>query len=166
MYAFLPSLSWLPLIELVGFFVIGGKIGFLWSLLWLMGATMFGFWLLKEGGLKALMRRPGQENEFFAAQDAFDSLCFMIAALLLIVPGFISDFIAIPFLLAPFRHWLFGHSKKDGSYMRRFTRDSGGFREWTYTKTTTTSTGEAPRNQTVIDGDFKRIDDKDQISKD
>lgn len=163
MFKFSSPLSLLPLIELIGFFVIGGKIGFFASLLWLILATMLGFWLLMHGGLIALQRGAQDEDGLFKAQDAFDSLCILIAALLLIVPGFISDFIAIPFILAPFRHWLFGRSRDKDSFMRRFTQQSRGFREWTYTKT-----GEgkpAPGSNTTIEGDFRRVDDTDKLSE-
>lgn len=162
MYAFLPSLSWLPLIELIGFIVIGGKIGFLASLLWLMASTALGFWLLREWGMKALMRTAEDEDGFFAEQSAFDSLCMLIAALLLILPGFISDFLAVPFILAPFRHWLFALSRRDGSFMRRFTRKSRDFRQWTYTRTSQTQDGTTrqTRTTTIIDGEYKRLDDR------
>ncbi len=152
------------MIELIGFFVIGGNIGFLLSVLWLISATSFGFWLLQQGGMRALSRKADDENEFFAVQEAFDSLCMMIAALLLIFPGFISDFIAIPFVLAPFRHWLFGYTKnKPDSYMHKFTRQSRNFRQWTYSHTQ--STTEAKPATTTIEGEFKRVDDTDHISK-
>lgn len=165
MYKLFAPLSWLPLIELIGFFVIGGKIGFFLSLLWLIGSTMLGFWLLMHGGMLAMARAGEQENELFAAQEAFDSLCLLIAALLLIVPGFISDFIAIPFILAPFRHWLFGRSKREDSFMRRFTRQSRDFRQWTYTKTRTTGDAAAPAPSQTIEGEFRRVDDTDQLPK-
>ncbi len=158
-------LAWLPVIELVGFFVIGGKIGFFLSLLWLMGATMLGFWLLKQGGLKALKRAGEQDNEFFAVEEAFDSLCLMIAALLLLMPGFISDFIAIPFVLAPVRHWLFGRTKANpDSFLHRFTKQSRGFREWTQ-KQGQGQDKKPPGASTVIEGEFTVVDDTERLPK-
>jgi UPF0716 family protein affecting phage T7 exclusion len=152
----LSRLAYLPLIELIGFFVIGGRIGFFNSVLWIICATAFGFHLLKTGALKAMQSPDGDDN-LFALRDGFDSLCILIAALLLIFPGFVSDIIAIPFLAAPVRSWLFGHSQKNpDSYMHTFTRESREFREWTYTKTNPPGDANAP----LIDGEFKRMDDE------
>ncbi|HYD18291.1 MAG TPA: FxsA family protein [Patescibacteria group bacterium] len=154
MYRFLGPLKYLPLLELIGLFAIGGRVGFFGSLVWLAGATMLGFHLLKNGGFSALSEKT---DRFFAAQEGFDKLCVLIAALLLIFPGFISDFLAIPFLLAPARHYLFRQSQKDpNGFMHQFTRDSAEFREWTYKKTATGDRPEPP----VIEGEFRRMDDE------
>jgi UPF0716 protein FxsA len=106
-------LLFLPVLEVIGFFAVVAHIGFLLSMLWLFGSTMLGMYLLRTGGLTALRRAKEKSDDVFQLEDAFDSLCTLIAALLLIFPGFISDFIAVPFLLAPFRHWLFGRAKTD-----------------------------------------------------
>lgn len=152
----LSRIAYLPLIELIGLFVIGGRIGFLNSILWIICATMLGFHLLKTGGMKA-MHTEGGDDKLFALREGFDSLCILIAALLLIFPGFVSDIIAMPFLLAPVRTWLFGHSQKHpDSYIHTFTRDSREFREWTYTKTNPPGDANAP----LIEGEFKRMDDE------
>lgn len=157
MYMFLSPLAFLPLIEIIGLFVIGGEIGFLWSVIWLVGATMLGFRLLR---MSVLVPLPEEEDGFFAAREAFDSLCLMIAGLLLIFPGFVSDFFAVPFILSPFRHWLFGRAKDKDSFMRRFTKQSRGFRQWTYAHTR--RNGESERRETVIEGEFRRVDDEDE----
>lgn len=161
----LSPFAWLWIIELLGFIVIGGKIGFFLSLLWLIGATWLGFRLLAWGGMKALEKGAADEDGFFAAQDAFDSLCLMIAAILLLIPGFVSDIVAIPFLVGPFRSWLFSLSRKQDSFMRKFTRESRTVREWTYTHTQRQrAEQEKPGANTTIEGDFRRVDDpKDQL---
>lgn len=148
MYIFFMPLLLLPLIEIIGFLTIGAHIGFLWSVLWLTGSTMLGFYLLGTGGSVAWRRSRNGSEDPFVLQDAFDSLCVLIAALLLIFPGFISDFIAIPFLLAPVRHWLFGRAKSDpDSFMRR------GYRSWNETRAKST-------NQTIIEGEYRKIDEQ------
>ena len=149
MYIFFMPLLFLPLIEIIGFLTIGAHIGFIWSLIWLTGSTMLGFYLLRTGGSVAWRRARTKDDDLFAIQDAFDSLCVLIAALLLIFPGFISDFIAVPFLLAPVRHWLFGRAKSDpDSFMRR------GYRSWSETKPRGTPT------QTTIEGEYRKIDEQ------
>jgi UPF0716 protein FxsA len=137
----------LPLIEIAGFVAIGGRMGVFLTMLWLAGATMAGIYLLRLGGSRAWGRARNGNDEFFAIQDAFDSLCLLIAALLLIFPGFISDFIAIPFLISPFRHWLFGHTKR---HPDNFVRRS---------YTTWTATRPGAKGETVIEGEFRRIEE-------
>ena len=146
----------LPVLEIIGFVVIGGHIGLGWTLLWLLADTIAGVHLLKLAGSGAMLRpRPGGDDELFQVEDAFDSLCLMIAGLLLLFPGFISDFFALPFLFPPVRHWLFGRSRGNpDSFMRRFTRDTEGFRTWTYTRTTR---GDGPGHET-IEAEFHRIE--------
>lgn len=163
MYTFSTPLAWLPLIELIVFIMVCGEIGFLAALLWIVVSFMFGIWLLKHSGLKALSSTAEEEDALFAVQDAFDSLCLMFAALLLMLPGFVSDFMAIPLLLPPARHWLFKRSKDNpDGFMHKFTKQSHGFRQWTYTRTT----GERPGSSTVIEGEYTRVDDAERLPKD
>lgn len=145
----------LPFFEIIGFIVIGGKIGLLDSLLWMLVATIGGFYLLQAGGFRTLRRAQNNTNEdFFNAQDLFDDLCLVIAALLLIFPGFVSDFFAVPFLIAPLRHWLFGRAKNNpNSMFRRFVKRGQGY-TYTYTRKTT----KTPHSETTIEGEFKQID--------
>lgn len=107
-YLFLPILL-LPFAEIAGFVVIGGRIGLGASLLWLVSATSLGFYILRTKGFASW----GQAQKMATAENwsfgraLSDSFCYLIGAILLIFPGFISDFIAIPFLIAPLRH-IFG----------------------------------------------------------
>jgi UPF0716 protein FxsA len=156
MYIFFAPLLFLPLIEIIGFVSIGARIGFFGSLLWLGCSTMLGFHLLSTGGLGAWARARDRSDDTFMIQDAFDSLCALIAAVLLIFPGFISDFIAVPFLLAPFRHWLFGRSKAKDSFMRR------SYSSWTSTRKTDAD-GNSTSSETIIEGEFRRVDDNPKL---
>lgn len=144
MYIFFWPLLFLPVVEIIGFFTIGAGLGLGLSLLWLFSTAWFGFHLLKSRGKSAWARaEKAQESEVFARQDLFDGICIFIASLLLIFPGFISDFIAVPFLAGPMRHWLFDALRKnpDGA-VRKFTRRAAATRTIT------------------IEGEYKRMDDE------
>lgn len=154
MYKFFMFLLFLPVLEVIGFFAVVAHIGFLSSMLWLFCSTTLGMYLLQTGGFSTLRRAKDNGDDVFQLEDAFDSLCTLIAALLLIFPGFISDFIAVPFLLAPFRHWLFGRAKSDpDSFMR------AGYQRWSGAG----KRGNSPATPTVIEGEFKRMDDHPQL---
>lgn len=138
------SLLLLPFAEIIGFVTIGGEIGLGSTILWLIASTFFGFRLLRANAWSKLSR-SGQQD-FFAVADLFNGLSTVIAGILLVFPGFISDFIAIPFLLAPCRQWMFSSMKDNPqSFARRQADDL-----WE-------KHGHA-RNIT-IEGDFKKVDD-------
>jgi UPF0716 protein FxsA len=122
MHALLTPLMFLPLFEIIGFVVIGGEIGVAGTLLWLLGSTMLGLWLLQGRG-KTWSQVQAPDDEFFAIQELFDSLCLMLAGLLLVFPGFISDFLAVPLVISPLRHWLFRRLRDnpDGFIRRTFS---------------------------------------------
>jgi UPF0716 protein FxsA len=140
-FLFLPLL-FLPFLEIAGFVVIGGQIGLAATFLWLVASTLLGFYVLQAYGAGAWTRaRSGSGGDAFTAYDLFDGLCWLIAGILLVFPGFISDFLSIPFIIAPCRHWLFRRMKDNpGVFVRTHTRSNPD-------KTTT-----------IIDGEFRRTD--------
>lgn len=131
----------LPVIELVGFFVIGAKIGLARSVLWLIAATTAGVMVIKSAGTQSWTRMR-QGEDALVVPDLFDALCRLLAGVLLAFPGFISDFIALLFLMPILRHAIF-----------RFTQ------------TAPVNKNEAPSqpphtsgNSTIIDGEYRRLD--------
>ncbi len=124
----------LPLIEIAGFIVIGGRIGVGWSLLWVIADIVLGFTLLSTLGGNAL-RKAGKSAEAGAPpfEEMFDGICIIVGALLLIFPGFISDFLALPLLIPPVRHWLFLFLKnKHADILSEVGKTSQGFSYWYY----------------------------------
>jgi|GEM_PF-533180 UPF0716 protein FxsA len=151
---FFPILL-LPLFEIIGFVVIGGEIGLGLTLLWLLGATMLGLWLLRGRGAETLarVRKPqnADENPFFAIREVFDTLCLFLAGVLFVFPGFISDFIAIPLLIAPLRHffWRRLRDNPDGFIYRTFAAEMQGRNpRGGYTETT------------IIEGEFTTVNEE------
>jgi UPF0716 protein FxsA len=138
--------------EIAGFVVIGGKVGLGLTILWLFGAGLLGSFLLHHNGFSTFKKvQISNEEELFTSQDLFDAICYFIAALLLIFPGFISDFIAIPFLIAPLRRWM----------MRYFQLNKPGFattivresRQFRYTR---------QGDDSIIEGEYKKIEQNDE----
>lgn len=158
MINFLSPLTLLPLAELLGFIFIGGEIGFFATLLWLFFASAAGFYLLTVGGSMALSRAASADDaEVFAAEGVFASLCMLIAALLLIFPGFISDFIAVPLLIPPLRQWLFKRTQTSPDHViRRSYRSFSQMRRPGGAASDTKTT-------TVIEGEYRRVDDTEKL---
>jgi UPF0716 protein FxsA len=101
----------LPLLEIAGFVVIGGRIGLALTLLWLLAAGMAGLALIRHGGLNALIKlqtalQEGREP----GHSLIDGAVMVTAGLLLIVPGFVSDLLALILLLPFSRNFLLRHA--------------------------------------------------------
>lgn len=142
-----------PLVEIIGFVTIGGDIGLGGTLLWLFLSAWGGMVLLKKFG-HHVMQPPQNEEDFFKNAEVFDPLCQLAAGLLLIFPGFISDFIAIPFLVPVFRNFIRNHFRAHPSSTATTIILRGQrFADQRFRATKTTTT--------VIDGEYKTLrDDK------
>jgi UPF0716 protein FxsA len=90
-----------PALELVGIYLIWQEIG-LWTLVWLLGATLWGIWLLRREHVEFL---PRLAHSMIAGDMPFRVLFAsarrVLAGLLLIFPGAISDLLAVALLLWP-----------------------------------------------------------------
>jgi UPF0716 protein FxsA len=124
----------LPLLELAVFIKIGAAIGALATILLLILTTIAGVKLVRERGLAILRRcREALDRGELPAGPLFDDACLVLAGLLLILPGFLSDVIAIALLVPPVRHGLFGWLSRHVDVVVRhgggpFPRRSGGGR--------------------------------------
>ena len=84
------------------------ELGFVGTLMWLVAALMLGLNLLRVQGPASMMRAAqemrsgGQPGEALA-----DGLCKSLAAVLLILPGIVSDLLALLLLVKPLRRLLF-----------------------------------------------------------
>lgn len=97
----------LPFLEIAGFVWLGGKLGVALTLVWVIGAMLAGLALLRHTGLQAVSRlRAALAEGKEPGHSLIDAACFAAAALLLIIPGFVSDALALILLLPMTRHWL------------------------------------------------------------
>lgn len=92
----------LPIIEIALFVQIGGLIGVWATLALVILAAVAGVFLLRRGGGRspALIRQALDEGRS-PGPEVFRSALRFLAALLLILPGFFSDVLAILLLLPP-----------------------------------------------------------------
>ncbi|HUH49709.1 MAG TPA: FxsA family protein [Mycoplana sp.] len=92
----------LPLLEIAGFIVVGRRIGLGPTLLLVVASAMIGLALLRRQGFQALTKlRQRRLPQDLPAERFFDTAMVLLAGLLLIVPGFVTDMIALV-LLVPF----------------------------------------------------------------
>lgn len=84
----------LPLIEIGLFVTLGGVLGLWLTLGFVLGSALLGGFILRRGAMAA---QPGRAGLMHLAGSGFS----MLAALLLILPGFLTSFIGA-LLLIPF----------------------------------------------------------------
>jgi UPF0716 protein FxsA len=129
----------LPVLEIAGFVVIGGKIGLGPTLLWMLVAAVGGIALIRQGGLNAVTKLQSAVAEGREpGHTLIDGAAIVIAGLLLVVPGFASDFLAFILLLPWTRDFL----------LRRAAR---------HFETRVYRSGPAKARTTVIEGEFEVV---------
>ena len=127
------------LLEAFTLFGVIGEIGFFKTFfLWLL--TVFaGSMIIQRQGMAALMRVQGLVNRgAVPVDDLFDGICLVIAGLLLMMPGFLGDLIAVLLLIQP---------------VRRLIRDKNFIRTGARTDIFRTE------DDSVIDGSYVRVEE-------
>jgi UPF0716 protein FxsA len=104
----LLALLALPVMELVVFITIAGFIGFLWALLLVVATSMAGAMVLRHAGGNHIARvRVAMGDGGFTALQADSAGTFtLLAGILLLIPGFITDVLGLLLLLPPLRRML------------------------------------------------------------
>lgn len=131
----------LILLEIVIFAWVADHIGLGLTLLALIGSAAAGLWLIHHTGLEMVGRlrlalAQGQEP----GHSLIDGACFVIAGMLLIVPGFFTDFLALVLILPISRNWL----------IRRFASTFG----------TPMATGAAGGSTIITDVEFREVQEE------
>jgi UPF0716 protein FxsA len=104
----LLALLALPLMELTVFLAVAGSIGFLWALSLLLATSLAGALVLRHAGGNHIARvRVAMGDGSFAALQADKAGSrILLAGILLLIPGFITDLLGLLLLLAALRRAL------------------------------------------------------------
>lgn len=98
----------LPLLEIAVFILVGRAIGLFPTLALVILAALAGGLLLRQQGLSTLSRLRNNVNAgTIPGRTMFDAMLIGVAAILLVLPGFLSDVLALSLLVPPVRNWLF-----------------------------------------------------------
>jgi UPF0716 protein FxsA len=162
LYLFL-ALICVPILEIAVFIQAGAVIG-LWPTIGLVVLTaVAGTWLLRQQGLATLARaQRSMEHNRLPVNELFDGLCLLIAGILLLTPGFVTDslglLLLVPGIRTLLRAWV-GHVLARSGHVhvagRHFVmRDVGPGGDRDEPPETWTTTGD----ETVIEVDYTEID--------
>ena len=124
-----------PLAEIATFILVGGAIGVLRTLILVVLSALVGWIMLRDAGVITaikLQRQHGNPAAVLAEGGAR-----MLAGLLLLIPGFLTDIAAILVLIPSTRNLLFSGFGPNGP---------------------TAGPGQANSRPDVIEGDFRRLD--------
>jgi UPF0716 protein FxsA len=106
----LLALLALPLAELAAFIAVAATIGFGWAFGLVLLSVLAGMMLLRHAGGSHISR-----VRVAMAQGSFTSLqadntggAILLAGILLVIPGFITDFVALLLLIGPLRRAVAG----------------------------------------------------------
>ncbi|AGS19895.1 FxsA family protein [Rhizobium etli] len=107
-FSILPAfILLLPLGEIAGFVVVGRTIGLALTLALVMASFILGVVLLRRQGTGILRRMSSEgRNGVMPGRDLLKPGMTVIAALLLIIPGFLTDIIAVLILIPPVRDFI------------------------------------------------------------
>lgn len=96
-------LAW-PAAEIAMFIKVSQWIGLLGAVLGIVLSGMAGLALLRRQGLSTATRARSMMSEGrMPVVEMFDTACLGVAAMLLILPGYLTDILAIALLLPPVR---------------------------------------------------------------
>jgi UPF0716 protein FxsA len=117
--------------ELYVMVLVAGQIGVLNTVGLLILIAVFGIWLVKREGLAVLRRlRSTVDAGQVPAREVVDGFLILLAGLLLIPPGFITDAAGLLLLLPPVRAlirvWLLKGFLRKGSFAVRFVDGVSG----------------------------------------
>jgi UPF0716 protein FxsA len=146
------ALFLLPFLEIYVLITVGGMIGFLPTVLLVLGLSLFGAYLLQQQGLAALFKAQGALASGRMPLDAMvDGAGLTLAAGLLVTPGLITDAFGFALLVPQVRRWvlrwIFGRLIQTHVFER--SRPNGG----------AARPNDPAGKGNTIDGDYRRLDE-------
>ena len=99
-----------PIIEIAVFIEVGSQIGLLPTIGTVVLTAVIGTGLLRQQGLSVLFQiQENLQANIIPVRELFDGICLVIAGVLLLTPGFVTDAIGFLLFVAPLRRSLGNH---------------------------------------------------------
>jgi len=141
-----------PLAEIAVLIQVGGWLGLAPTLALIVLTAVVGTWVLRRQGFGVLARAQRQmEQGVMPVAEVFEGLCLLVAGVLLVAPGFLTDAAGALLLVPPVRALLY---RWLGHYLERQVGQPPGARR-------EAANGAAP----VIDAEFEDVT-RDEVASD
>jgi UPF0716 protein FxsA len=145
----------LPVIEMWLLIQVGSVIGALPTIFLVLLMAVGGVVLLRRQGLNTLIRGNQKlESGQLPAQEMVEALILAVSGVLLVIPGFCTDFFGILGLIPPLRRGLARRMMAAGFVQ-------GGFQAAAFGPGAPFRRGPVTREDRVIEGEFWRKDRRD-----
>lgn len=103
----LIALILMPFAEIAAFIQVGERFGVGPTLAVVALAAAAGVLVLRHQGLATVRQvRESLDAGRFPVAELFDGACTLVAGALLVIPGFVTDALAVVLFLPPVRRWL------------------------------------------------------------
>lgn len=135
-----------PIVEIALLIKVGGWIG-TWETVGLVVLTaVVGTALFRAQGFAVMLRaQETLERGAFPARELFDGACVLVAGILLLTPGFVTDAVGLVLLVPRLRLWI-GRAVWSAMLRSRNVR----VKTWEF--------GRPPPPDDVIEGEFREIE--------
>ena len=122
----------LPLAEIAGFVVVGSQIGALATVALVLVSAIAGAFLLRLQGFGAVARiRKALETGNDPGRELAHGAMIMLAGILLLIPGFITDIFGVLLFIPPVRDFVWQALRKRVTVATSFGVSGAGFRHAT-----------------------------------
>jgi UPF0716 protein FxsA len=116
-FVILAVITLMVMAEVYVFALVAGAIGVLNAIGLLILLSVFGVWLTKREGIGLLARTRRQlDAGQMPANQLIDATLLLAAGLLLVIPGFVTDFFGLLLLLPPVRALVRSRAKKHWAF--------------------------------------------------
>ena len=114
-----------PWLELWSLLALGSRTSAGMAMLWVLGAGVLGVIMIRVAGAQTLGQlRTAQQSGSLQAQLLQDHVALAIVGLLLLIPGMVSDLLAVLLLIRPLRGLIYRAVAPSGGVSGAF---NGGF---------------------------------------
>ena len=145
-----------PLMEIMLFIKIGAYIGLWYTLAIVVITAIIGTALIRRQGLQTLNRAQHEmQSQRLPVQELFEGICLIISGVLLLTPGFLTDFFGFMLLVPPLRRVL-------GHYLWKTIQNSGTTRFVMPGQANHYSSND---DGPIIDAEAKNISEEDEKGK-
>ena len=152
-----------PWLELLSLIQLGVETNALFAIGWVFLMFLLGGAMIQRVGAASIVRlREAQRSGVLPQSLLVDDMALVAAALLLIVPGLVSDFFAMVVLIGPLRRGL-----SRAVFGARETGIAFGYRD-AYSNSTNgkrRQSEDAQPRQVTLEGEFTHIDESDREPK-
>lgn len=94
-----------PLVEIYVLIKVGSVLGAGYTIILVIFTAIVGAYLARSEGAQAMLRvRANMDQGIMPGDDILDALLILVAGLVLLTPGFVTDFFGLLLLFKPSRH--------------------------------------------------------------